>query len=236
MERAHERILGTILVALGVALLLFAFLHAFSLLGQVPSASSSSEPQAAFSWTVNGYNLTVTDQSRAGSSPITSTYWTFGDGGSSSSQNTTHLYATKPAGFNISLTVEDKNGNVEQSNATIRVGNGATSSGVGSPSLPPGGGLGSILGGKLGGSLSGIASIAESFILLLVMWMVGASILKAGWNLITPKAETIQVRVKPKSLQVEAAGDSVMPPSAPAPPPLAPPGASGGPGTGGPST
>jgi hypothetical protein len=36
-----------------------------------------------------------------------------------------------------------------------------------------------------------------------IMYLVGAAILKAGWNLITPKSETLSVRVKPKSLQVE---------------------------------
>ncbi len=43
----------------------------------------------------------------------------------------------------------------------------------------------------------------EAFTFLGIEYLVGASILKAGWNLITPKAETIAVRVKPRSLQVE---------------------------------
>ncbi len=50
-----------------------------------------------------------------------------------------------------------------------------------------------------------------SFAFLGIEYLVGASILKAGWNLLTPKAETISVRVKPKSLQVE--------PATPPPPP-----------------
>jgi len=50
-----------------------------------------------------------------------------------------------------------------------------------------------------------------------IEYLVGASILKAGWNLITPKAETIQVRVKPRSLQVEPVGFSVPPTSTSSP-------------------
>jgi len=46
----------------------------------------------------------------------------------------------------------------------------------------------------------------EAFSFLGIEYLVGASILRAGWNLITPKAETIAVRVKPRSLQVEPAG------------------------------
>ncbi len=51
----------------------------------------------------------------------------------------------------------------------------------------------------------------EAFTFLGIEYLVGASILKGGWNLITPKSETIQVRVKPKSLQVEPVGYSVPP-------------------------
>ncbi|HYA58348.1 MAG TPA: hypothetical protein VEH57_07840 [Thermoplasmata archaeon] len=69
--------------------------------------------------------------------------------------------------------------------------------------------------GSINGSFNG--RFLVTFMFLGIEYLVGASILKAGWNLITPKAETIQVRVKPKSLQVEPAGYSV-PPGAPVPP------------------
>jgi hypothetical protein len=65
----------------------------------------------------------------------------------------------------------------------------------------------------------------EAFTFLGIEYLVGASILKAGWNLVTPKAETISVRVKPKSLQVEPVG----PPAPWTPPANAPPGAGGTP-------
>jgi len=52
----------------------------------------------------------------------------------------------------------------------------------------------------------------EAFTFLGIEYLIGAAILKAGWNLVTPKAETISVRVKPRSLQAE--------PAPPPPPPV----------------
>ncbi len=70
-------------------------------------------------------------------------------------------------------------------------------------------------GGGGNNSVSGTFNgrYVEAFSFLAIEYLVGAAILRAGWNLITPKAETISVRVKPRSLQVEPAD---------APPPLAP--------------
>ncbi|MFY9716800.1 MAG: PKD domain-containing protein [Thermoplasmata archaeon] len=210
MDRPHERILGTILVVVGVAILLFAFYHAYGLLGHLPSTQAASGPEAGFAYSVTGFTVTLTDQTHAGSAPVTSTYWQFSDGNSSGVQNTSHTYSTA-GNYNVTLIVEDKSGNAAESFTNVHVGTGASSNGQGSPSLSPGGSIGSILGNTLGGSLGGIASIAETFILLTVIWLVGGSILRAGWNLITPKAETIQVRVKPKSLAIEGVGYSAVP-------------------------
>jgi hypothetical protein len=212
VDRPHERILGTVLVVVGVAILLFAFYHAYGLLGHLPSDQAAAGPEAGFAYSVTGFTVTLTDQAHAGSAPVTSTYWQFSDGNSSGVQNTSHTY-TKAGNYNVTLIVEDKNGAAAESFANLDVGTGASSNGQGSPSLSPGGSIGSILGNTFGGPLGGIATIAETFILLTVMWLVGGSILKAGWNLITPKAETIQVRVKPKSLAIEGAGYSAMPPT-----------------------
>lgn len=66
-------------------------------------------------------------------------------------------------------------------------------------------------GSSISGSFNGI--FLATFMFLIIEYFVGASILKAGWNLVTPKAETIQVRVKPRSLQVEPV-DAATPPSA----------------------
>lgn len=91
---------------------------------------------------------------------------------------------------------------------------------------PPSGSYNLFSFGGGGGGLAGNSSISGSFngralvtfMFLGIEYLVGASILKAGWNLITPKAETIQVRVKPRSLQVEPVGASI--PSTSSPPAL----------------
>jgi hypothetical protein len=224
VDRPHERILGTILVVAGVVILLVAFFHAYSLLMNLPTKSSTG-PTADFSYSVTGFTVTVTDHSHGGSNPITTTYWQFADGNTSGVDNTSHTYANA-GNYNLTLIVEDKDGNAAESAAPIHVGTGASSTGTGSPSLAPGGSIGSVLGSTLGGTLGAVISTTETFVLLVVIVMVGGAILRAGWNLITPKAETIQVRVKPKSLAIEGAGYSAMPPLSPpplSPPPAAPP-------------
>ncbi len=80
----------------------------------------------------------------------------------------------------------------------------------------------SLSGGKGNSSLNATFNgrFLVTFTFLGIEYLVGASILRAGWNLITPKAETISVRVKPRSLQVEPAGASALPPpSSPSGPP-----------------
>ena len=91
-----------------------------------------------------------------------------------------------------------------------------------------GGGGPSGSGTNVSGTFNGIFLV--TFMFLTIEYLVGASILKAGWNLITPKAETIQVRVKPRSLQVEPVSpEAPTSAAAPAAPSLSAPGASSGP-------
>ncbi|HYB63087.1 MAG TPA: hypothetical protein VEE86_01525 [Thermoplasmata archaeon] len=73
--------------------------------------------------------------------------------------------------------------------------------------------------GSVNGSFNG--RFLEAFTFLGIEYLIGASILKAGWNLVTPKAETISVRVKPRSVQAEAV-PAPVPASSPAPAPGVP--------------
>jgi hypothetical protein len=82
-------------------------------------------------------------------------------------------------------------------------------------------------GGSGNSSINGTFNgrFLEAFTFLGIEYLVGASILRGGWNLVTPKSETISVRVKPRSLQLEPAGSSAPPAAAPPPTPtLAPSG------------
>jgi hypothetical protein len=101
--------------------------------------------------------------------------------------------------------------------------------------VPPSGTYNVVNGG--GGNGNGSVNFTfngrflEAFSFLGIEYLVGASILRGGWNLITPKSETIQVRVKPKSLQVEPAGFSVPPAASTASSPSLPPTSSSQPPT-----
>jgi len=69
-----------------------------------------------------------------------------------------------------------------------------------------GGGNGTSVNGSFNGRF------VEAFTFLGIEYLAGAAVLKGGWNLVTPKSETIQVRVKPRSLQVEDASYAAPPP------------------------
>ena len=80
---------------------------------------------------------------------------------------------------------------------------------------PPTGTYNIVTGGGSSFNLTVNGRFVEAFTFLAIEYLVGASVLRAGWNLMTPKAETIQVRVKPRSLQIEPAGFSVSSQEAP---------------------
>ncbi|HYA57938.1 MAG TPA: PKD domain-containing protein, partial [Thermoplasmata archaeon] len=189
MERAYEKIVGSVLIALGVAILLVGFSQAYELYRSPPSVSSTSaSPTAAFSWSVSGFSVTFTDNSVAGSSSISSSYWNFGDGNATYATNTVHDYSSSGT-FNVSLEVQDTSGAAAETYGFVHAGPGSTSSGQSSPSTTPGSLLGGLLGGlNFGSTLSSGLTISVTFAAVLLEWLIGGSILKAGWNLITPKA------------------------------------------------
>ncbi len=216
MERAYEKLLGTVLVAIGVALLLVGFVTAYEEIQHLPS---SRGPTAKFTWSLAGLSATFHDASSASGSAITTVYWSFGDGGSNSSPDASHTYAS-PGSYNVTLEIQDANGASAQSMAELLVSATGSSNGASSVSGPAGNqtNIGSTLGSLFGG-ITGLFTTIETFVLLLVIWLVGASVLKGGWNLITPKAETISVRVRPRSLQLEPVAPAPSPTGAASPPP-----------------
>ena len=218
MERGYEKTVGTVLTALGVAILLVGFAQAYDLYRNPPQTTSTSTSlTAAFTWSVSGFSVTFTDNSVAGSSPISSSYWNFGDGNTTYATNTVHVYSSSGV-FNVSLEVQDTSGAAAETYGFVHAGPGSTSSGQSSPSITPSSLLGGLLGGlNFGSTINAGLKLSETFIVIILEWLIGGSILKAGWNLITPKAETIQVRVKPRSLQVEPVEPPASSPSSPPP-------------------
>jgi len=77
-------------------------------LSQAGYIAACAPPVADFSGSPTGglgpLIVQFTDQSAAGSSPITSWSWSFGDGGTSTEQSPSHLYLL-PGSYDVSLTV-----------------------------------------------------------------------------------------------------------------------------------
>jgi len=201
MERKYETFLGTGLLIAGIVILLFVFAQMLPIAAnpgkfvtdQVPDSQKSKAPTPSFSWSSNGLSVQFTDTSQAGSAPITSYSWDFGDGSSGNTKNTAHTYAN-PQDYNVRLTIQDQNGTSETAKATVHPNQSGTNSGSGQMDNS---------GGSFDVSFTPFAMAMVFMAAYLILYLVGASILKAGWNLINPKAEKITLRVKPKHIEVE---------------------------------
>ena len=227
-----DLLLGLGVLILGLALLLFVFASALTLAAnpgpfissQLPGQSQQTQgPSASFSWSSNGFNLTVQDRSHQGSASISNWAWDFGDNsGTTHGQNPgAHVYAA-PGPYTVTLTVTDSNNKESITFSPVDVMPAQTRSGQ-----------------SVGDITAQIPSLNFSFsdILLpisvglltvglyLAMAVVGGMITKAGWNLIRPRPETIRIRLKPKHLQQMIEEDSIpiQPQPAAAAQPVPPP-------------
>lgn len=227
-----ELLLGLGVLALGIGLLLFVFASAFALAAnpgpflsnQIPGQSQQTQgPAASFSWSSNGFNLTVQDHSHQGSANLVNWQWDFGDGsGTTNGQNPPmHVYGN-PGPYTVTLTVTDANNKESITFAPVDIVPAQTRSGqsVGdiTANLPN-------LNFSFGEILLPVGVGLLTVGLYLAMAVVGGMITKAGWNLIRPRPETIRIRLKPKHLQqsVEEDAAAAPQPSAPAQPVPPPP-------------
>jgi len=214
-------------LALGIAILLVAFGLSFSIASdpgeyirsQIPESGDEPQgPEASFRWTSDGYQVDFTDSSTRGNASIVSWQWDFGDGGTSGLPSPQHTY-TRNGTYTVKLTVRD--GNDLESSALSEVQVFPGNQGGGN-SMPDFSDLGDVfnpsdLFGPITDLAVGVAAVSVTFLMLLIVWLVGASITKAGWNLVRPRPETIRVRIKPKHLEAEPV--EAPTPSAPPPPP-----------------
>lgn len=216
-------------LALGIAILLVAFGMSFSIASdpgeyirsQIPeSADEPQGPEASFRWTSDGYQVDFTDSSTQGNASIVSWQWDFGDGGTSGLRNPQHTY-TRNGTYTVKLIVRDGNDLENSALSEVQVFPGNQGGGN---SMPDFGNLEEALDpGQLLGPLSdlavGVAAVSVTFLMLLIVWLVGASVTKAGWNMVRPRPETIRVRIKPKHIEAEP----IEPAAQPSPPPPPPP-------------
>jgi len=193
---------------------------------KVPEIKDTSEkgPRAVFRFNINDLTVNVTDASEAGDASINNWQWDWGDGQRASGNSPPpHTYAIDFTG-SVRLTVKDSNGKESSAIGTINARAGQHSSGNSAPDV-----------GDIGNAIDvsqvlapftilpmGMLILLLVFAMLVIVWLVGASILKAGWNLIRPRPETIKVRIKPKDLQVEPVYPTTYAQQPQAPPPYFP--------------
>ena len=205
---------GFVLLGVGVSLLLVGFGIAFGIVGNPvgylqsqipPSAQNATQgPRASFMFTVTNLAVDFTDNSQSRDALIVGYDWDFGDGVRSNQRNPSHTYTQNFSGF-VRLTVRDDRGRENSAIGSVQAGPGANLQG--NSMADPGDIAGSIdLGSVLAPVVNvviGTAAVVATFFMLFIMWLVGASLTKAGWNLIRPRPETIRIRVKPKHLEAE---------------------------------
>lgn len=227
-QDTFDLLLGLGVMALGIGLLLFTFGNALALAAnpgpflraQLPAQQTQAQgPSASFTWSSNGFNFTVQDTSHQGAAAITNWQWDFGDGsGTGTGQNpSVHVYAN-PGPYTVLLTVTDSNN--QQSTAFSPVDivpaqpRSGQSVGAVTANLPN-----LNLNFNLEDILLPVAIGTLTIGLYLAMAVVGGMILKAGWNLVRPRPETVRIRLKPKHLQQMIEEDAGMPVAPPPPPP-----------------
>jgi hypothetical protein len=167
-------------------------------------------PQAVFAWFANDTSAEFRDLSTSGSSPIQSWSWDFDDGGTGNTRDATHAYGA-PGEFFVRLTVRDTNGLEAVAATRVNVVGGGSNNGM-SETMPD-------LGFDFGDILLPVAVALLTTGMWIVGFLVGGSLVKAGWNLIRPRPETIRIKLRPQQYEPGAAAEIVPPVAPPAAPP-----------------
>lgn len=207
MERERVSLfLGLGVLGLGIAILLVVLGSAFAI-ATAPAAfvernlgSQASPPRAFYAWTANNTTVRFQDLSSAGTAAIASYEWSFGDNATSTERDPTHTFTTQGAYF-VRLTVQDADGREGVAAAQLNLQGGTT----GGTSEGGPGDLG------FGSLLVPLSIVLLSIGLHLVSVVAGASLVKAGWNLIRPRPETIRIKLKPRHLEEAATAEVVTP-------------------------
>ena len=219
-----ELVVGVGVLALGLVVLLFTFSQAFAVAqhpgdffrSQMNQTSAPAKgPTADFGYSGFDLNVSFADKSEAGAASIASWEWNFGDNTTSNLPSPSHrFYGFGP--WQVSLVIRDPNGQEGRTFAQVTVGPQQPTSGVA---------VGNPFAGQGGFNVNldfGIFLLPVGIGLLttgmfFVMAIIGGMIMKAGWNILKPRPETIRVRLKPKHLTQAFEEDTPTATSAPPP-------------------
>lgn len=223
-----DRIIGCVLLIVGVAILVFVLISALGLATapgdfyrqQIPEEEKVEGPTAEFSWASDSLIVYFTDESQAGSADLSVRSWNFGDGNTSNVGSPINLYGMEGQ-YEVTLRVSDQNGKRSTARASVNVEFLRTYGGT--SQIDESSDAGDVDMGTFGYSM-GVGILMTG--LYMVMFLVGAAILKAGWSMMKPKPERLKVKLKPKEVTIKEVGgraaiprETLQPPEEVAPPP-----------------
>jgi hypothetical protein len=203
-----DLIIGLILIIVGIIVMMAVFFMAMNLAfsagdffrEQFPQEDSLEGPEAAFSWSSNDLSVQFQDDSWEGDGSIEQREWFLGEGNTSQDNNPQATYP-KDGTYQVTLRVEDENGKRSSARAEVNVELGSDSGGASESDFPE-------LDFNLNFSniIFPIAAALLIGTLFLVMFLVGAAITKAGWNILKPKPEKLKIKLKPKEIEIKQVG------------------------------
>jgi hypothetical protein len=222
-EHQYERVWGTALIVIGVALLGVVFLAAFAIVGEpgeyydkwVPGEEIDG-PEASFDWVGSGLLVEFTDTSEAGDAELERWVWDFGDGAVSREPNPSHRFS-EGGEFDVTLEVVDGNDQSSKAEGTVEIETGGVNSGDGAIGLSD---IADSVVDSVERSGKGLMVVLLVVGLFVVLTMIGGRLVRQGVRMLRPVPERISVKLRPKELQLAMTEvDAEAPEVALAPPP-----------------
>ncbi len=219
-----DLVIGLVLVIVGIIVMLFVFSMAMNLAfgagdyfrDQFPQEEVLEGPEAEFSWHSTGLEVQFQDESREGDGDIVNREWFYG--GNGTYQGGDVFRFSQNGTWEVTLRIEDDNGKRSRARANVNVQDGLNSEGASKLDIPE-----FDFNVDFRDIIFPIAAAILIGTLFLVMFLVGAAITKAGWNILKPKPEKLKIKLKPKEIEIKQVGTYAAAPPEPvqyqAPPP-----------------
>ena len=217
-------VIGLVLIVVGIIIMLFVFSMAMNLAfnagdffrEQFPQEEVLEGPEAAFSWDPSGLEVDFHDDSREGDATIVQHEWFYGGEGiyQGGGSNPTYEYSENGT-YQVTLRIEDENGKRSSAQGEVQVewwSNATGASQFEGPEFD--------FNVDFSNIIFPIAAALLIGALFLVMFLVGAAITKAGWNILKPKPEKLKIKLKPREMEIKQVGTYAAPPPEPVQQPM----------------